>query len=170
MAATLGSETTAAITGQVGIVRRDPFAMIAFAGYNMSDYFRHWLNIGKKLEADGATLPKIYCVNWFRKDENGKFVWPGFGENMRVLSWILGRVEGKANGTETPFGISPKHSDLHWSGLEYSAAQFEKAIAVGTEDWKNELKLHSELFAHLGERLPKELLATQAKIEERLSA
>jgi len=144
--------------------------MIAFAGYNMSDYFRHWLNIGKKLEADGATLPKIYCVNWFRKDENGKFVWPGFGENMRVLAWILGRVEGKANGIETPFGISPKHADLHWSGLDYSVDQFQKAIAVGAEDWKNELKLHSELFAHLGERLPKELLLTQAKIEERLSA
>ena len=170
MAATLGSETTAANTGQVGVVRRDPFAMIAFAGYNMSDYFQHWLNIGSKLEAEGAVLPKIYCVNWFRKDENGKFVWPGFGENMRVLSWILGRAEGSANGTETPFGICPEHSDMHWGGLDFSVEKFNKAIAVGNDDWKSELMLHTELFERLGERLPKELKETQAKIEERFNA
>jgi phosphoenolpyruvate carboxykinase (GTP) len=170
MAATLGSETTAAITGQIGVVRRDPFAMIAFAGYNMSDYFQHWLNIGKKLEADGAVLPKIYCVNWFRKDENGKFVWPGFGENMRVLSWILERAEGKAKGKETPFGICPEHGDMHWSGLDYSAEKFAKAIHVAIDDWKNELKLHTELFDRLGDRLPKELKETRAKIERRLNA
>ena len=170
MAATLGSETTAAITGQIGVVRRDPFAMIAFAGYNMSDYFQHWLNIGKKLEADGAVLPKIYCVNWFRKDENGKFVWPGFGENMRVLSWILNRAEGKASGKETPFGICPEHGDLHWGGLDYSADKFAKAIHVAVDDWKNELKLHTELFVHLGDRLPQELKETRAKIEQRLNA
>ena len=170
MAATLGSETTAAITGQIGVVRRDPFAMIAFAGYNMSDYFQHWLNIGKKLEAEGAVLPKIYCVNWFRKDENGKFVWPGFGENMRVLSWILERAEGKAKGKETPFGICPEHGDLHWSGLDYSAEKFAKAIHVAVDDWKNELKLHTELFDRLGERVPKELKETRTKIEQRLSA
>ena len=169
MAATLGSETTAAITGQIGVVRRDPFAMIAFAGYNMSDYFQHWLNIGKKLEADGAVLPKIYCVNWFRKDENGKFVWPGFGENMRVLSWILERAEGKAKGKETPFGICPEHGDMHWSGLDYSAEKFAKAIHVAIDDWKNELKLHTELFDRLGDRLPKELKETRAKIEQRLN-
>ena len=170
MAATLGSETTAAITGQIGVVRRDPFAMIAFAGYNMSDYFQHWLNIDKKLEADGAVLPKIYCVNWFRKDENGKFVWPGFGENMRVLSWILERAEGKAKGKETPFGICPEHGDMHWSGLDYSAEKFDKAIHVAIDDWKNELKLHTELFDRLGDRLPKELKETRAKIEQRLNA
>ena len=170
MAATLGSETTAAITGQIGVVRRDPFAMIAFAGYNMSDYFQHWLNIGKKLEAEGAVLPKIYCVNWFRKDENGKFVWPGFGENMRVLSWILGRAEGKASGKETPFGITPEYGDMHWGGLDYSAEKFSKAITVGIDDWKNELKLHTELFEHLGDRLPKEMKETRSKIEQRLNA
>jgi phosphoenolpyruvate carboxykinase (GTP) len=170
MAATMGSETTAAITGQVGVVRRDPFAMIAFAGYNMSDYFQHWLNIGSKLAAEGAVLPKIYCVNWFRKDENGKFVWPGFGENMRVLSWILGRAEGTAKGKETVFGICPEHADMHWNGLDYSADKFEKAITVAVDDWKNELKLHSELFEHLGERLPKELVEARSKIEKRLNA
>ncbi len=170
MAATMGSETTAAITGQVGVVRRDPFAMIAFAGYNMSDYFQHWLNIGSKLAAEGAVLPKIYCVNWFRKDEGGKFVWPGFGENMRVLSWILGRAEGTAKGTETVFGICPEHADMHWDGLDYSVEKFEKAITVAVDDWRDELKLHSKLFEHLGERLPKELIEARSKIEKRLNA
>ncbi|WP_114636169.1 phosphoenolpyruvate carboxykinase (GTP) [Polynucleobacter necessarius] len=170
MAATMGSETTAAITGQVGVVRRDPFAMIAFAGYNMNDYFQHWLNIGKKLEAEGAVLPKIYCVNWFRKGDDGKFVWPGYGENMRVLSWILGRAEGTANGVETVFGISPEHADLNWQGLDFSVEKFDKVITAKVDDWKNELKLHTELFERLGERLPKELLEMRAKIEKRLNA
>jgi phosphoenolpyruvate carboxykinase (GTP) len=170
MAATMGSETTAAITGKVGVVRRDPFAMIAFAGYNMSDYFQHWLNIGTQLAAEGADLPKIYCVNWFRKDEGGKFVWPGYGENMRVLSWILGRADGTAKGIETVFGISPEHGDMHWQGLDFSAEKFKKVIAASVDDWKDELKLHTELFEHLGERLPKELLEMRAKIEKRLNA
>lgn len=170
MASTMGSETTAAAAGQQGVVRRDPFAMLPFAGYNMSDYFQHWLDMGKKLEAEGAKLPSIYCVNWFRKDENGKFVWPGFGENMRVLSWILNRAEGKANGKETPFGITPEYADMHWGGLDYSAEKFMKAINVGIDDWKNELKLHTELFEHLGDRLPKELKETRSKIEQRLNA
>ena len=167
MAATMGSETTAAITGQVGVVRRDPFAMIAFAGYNMSDYFQHWLNIGKKLEAEGAKLPKIYLVNWFRKDENGKFIWPGFGENMRVLSWILGRAEKTAGSQETPVGHSPGHADLNWNGLSLSAEQFHKAIAVQADDWKTELDLHQELFDKLAHRLPTELIETRAKLQQR---
>jgi phosphoenolpyruvate carboxykinase (GTP) len=167
MAATMGSETTAAITGQVGVVRRDPFAMIAFAGYNMSDYFQHWLNIGKKLEAEGAKLPKIYLVNWFRKDETGKFIWPGFGENMRVLSWILGRAEKTAGAQETPVGHSPGHADLNWNGLSLSAEQFHKAIAVQADDWKTELDLHQELFDKLAHRLPTELIETRAKLQQR---
>ena len=167
MAATMGSETTAAITGKVGVVRRDPFAMIAFAGYNMSDYFQHWLNMGKKLEAEGAILPKIYLVNWFRKDQNGKFIWPGFGENMRVLAWILGRTENKAGATETPLGLSPTHADFNWNGLALSAEQFNQSTAVRAEDWKQELDLHQELFDKLANRLPKELLEIKTKIANR---
>jgi phosphoenolpyruvate carboxykinase (GTP) len=167
MAATMGSETTAAITGKVGVVRRDPFAMIAFAGYNMSDYFQHWLNMGKKLEAEGAILPKIYLVNWFRKDQNGKFIWPGFGENMRVLAWILGRTENKVGATETPLGLSPTHADFNWNGLALSAEQFNQSTAVRAEDWKQELDLHQELFDKLANRLPKELLEIKTKIANR---
>jgi phosphoenolpyruvate carboxykinase (GTP) len=167
MAATMGSETTAAITGKVGVVRRDPFAMIAFAGYNMSDYFQHWLNMGKTLEADGASLPKIYLVNWFRKDAKGKFVWPGFGENMRVLAWILGRVENTVSAVETPIGLSPTHGDLNWNGLSLSAEQFNQSIAIYPEDWKLELELHQELFDRLAHRLPKEMPETKAKIQKR---
>ena len=167
MAATMGSETTAAITGKVGVVRRDPFAMIAFAGYNMSDYFQHWLNMGKKLEAEGAILPKIYLVNWFRKDQNGKFIWPGFGENMRVLAWILGRTENKAGATETPLGLSPTHADFNWNGLALSVEQFNQSTAVRAEDWKQELDLHQELFDKLANRLPKELLEIKTKIANR---
>jgi phosphoenolpyruvate carboxykinase (GTP) len=109
-------------------------------------------------------------VNWFRKDESGKFIWPGFGENMRVLSWILDRAEGKAKGVETVFGICPEHADMQWDGLEYSAEKFEKAIAVDVDDWTNELKLHGELFEHLGNRVPKELIEARNTIEKRLNA
>lgn len=170
MAATMGSETTAAITGKVGVVRRDPFAMIAFAGYNMSDYFQHWLNIGKRLEAEGTTLPKIYLVNWFRKDENGKFIWPGFGENMRVLAWILGRTEEKVGATETPLGLSPRHADFNWNGLSLSVEQFNQSTEVRAEDWHVELDLHQELFDKLSHRLPKEMLEVKTKIQSRFQA
>jgi len=170
MAATMGSETTAAITGQVGVVRRDPFAMIAFCGYNMSDYFQHWLNLGKKLSASGATLPRIFTTNWFRKGEDGKFVWPGYGENMRVLKWMIDRIEGKAAGIDHLFGVSPTYGELNWTGLEFSAQQFESVIGIDKEAWQKELQLHTELFHQLEHHLPRELSETKARLEKRLAA
>ena len=170
MASTMGSETTAAIAGQVGVVRRDPFAMIAFAGYNMSDYFQHWLDVGSKLAQGKAKLPRIYCVNWFRKGPDGKFIWPGYGENMRVLEWVVGRIEGKAQGAENAFGISPRYEDLNWNGLNFSKEQFARIIGMDHADWQQELKLHEELFTKLAYHLPAELGATKQRIAEKLSA
>ncbi|HEY5972707.1 MAG TPA: phosphoenolpyruvate carboxykinase (GTP) [Pseudoxanthomonas sp.] len=170
MAATMGSETTAAITGQVGVVRRDPFAMIAFCGYNMSDYFQHWLNMGKKLAASGATLPRIFTTNWFRKGEDGKFIWPGYGENMRVLKWMIDRIEGKATGTDHLFGVSPTYGEMNWTGLDFSAEQFKSVIGIDKSAWEKELQLHSELFKQLEYHLPRELGETKAEIEKRLAA
>jgi phosphoenolpyruvate carboxykinase (GTP) len=170
MASTMGSETTAAIAGQVGVVRRDPFAMIAFAGYNMADYFQHWLNVGVKLGAAGAKLPRIYCVNWFRKGPDGKFIWPGYGENMRVLEWIVGRIEGKADGAENAFGVSPRYEDLNWNGLSFSKEQFGRIIGMDHADWQQELRLHEELFQRLAYHLPAELSATKTRIAEKLAA
>ena len=170
MAATMGSETTAAAAGQQGVVRRDPFAMLPFMGYNMSDYFQHWLDLGRKLQAQGAVLPRIYCVNWFRKGADGKFVWPGYGENMRVLKWMLERVAGTGQGVEHAFGISPRYEDLSWSGLEFSRDQFDSVIGVEPAAWAEELKLHDELFEQLAYHLPAELRETKARIEQRLAA
>jgi phosphoenolpyruvate carboxykinase (GTP) len=155
MAATLGSETTAAIVGQVGVVRRDPFAMLAFCGYNMSDYFAHWVSVGKR----ASQAPKLYCVNWFRKDENGKFVWPGFGDNMRVLKWIVERIEGKANATPTPLGNIPAYDHLDWNGLSFNDGVFANITRVDKTEWQQELKLHDELLSKLQHRLPTELTA-----------
>ena len=139
MAATMGSETTAAAVGQMGVVRRDPFAMLPFIGYNMSDYFQHWLNMGEKIGAlNAAALPKIYCVNWFRTDENGKFVWPGFGDNMRVLKWMLERIEGSANGVDNGFGVTPQFGDLNWEGLPFTAEQFDTITSIDKAAWLEE--------------------------------
>jgi phosphoenolpyruvate carboxykinase (GTP) len=171
MAATMGSETTAAATGQAGVVRRDPFAMLPFMGYNMSDYFQHWLDLGKKLETSGAVLPKIYTTNWFRKGADGKFVWPGYGENMRVLKWMIDRIEGKAgDGVAHVTGVSPRYEDLNWTGLDFSAAQFDTVTSIDKAAWQAELKLHTELFEQLAHHLPKELPETKAAIEQRLAA
>jgi phosphoenolpyruvate carboxykinase (GTP) len=170
MAATMGSETTAAIIGQQGVVRRDPFAMLPFTGYNMSDYFQHWLDVGARLQAEGARLPSIYCVNWFRKGADGKFVWPGYGDNARVMQWMLARIDGQAGGTEHIFGVSPNYGDLNWSGLDFSEAQFNSVIGIDRAAWQQELKLHDELFTQLAYHLPAELVATKQAIEQRLAA
>ena len=170
MAATMGSETTAAMVGGNGTVRRDPFAMLPFIGYNMSDYFQHWLGLGAKLEAAGATPPKIYCVNWFRKGADGKFVWPGYGENMRVLEWMIGRVEGSAQGRENAFGTTPSYGDLNWSGLDFTAEQFAQVTSLDPQAWQTELGLHTELFQQLAHHLPADMTATKQKIEQRLAA
>ncbi|HOB96192.1 MAG TPA: phosphoenolpyruvate carboxykinase (GTP) [Aquabacterium sp.] len=172
MAATMGSETTAAAAGAQGVVRRDPFAMLPFMGYHMGDHFAHWLKMGEKLAAGpgAAQLPKIFCVNWFRKGADGKFVWPGYGDNMRVLKWMLERVDGTAGGTENIFGVSPRFDDLSWDGLDFTQAQYDSVISIDKAAWQTELGLHGELFQQLSARLPSQLLAIKADLERKLSA
>ncbi len=157
-AATMGSEMTAAAAGKVGEVRRDPFAMLPFCGYHMASYFNHWLRFGRHI----PNPPRIFLVNWFRKDENGKFLWPGFGENMRVLEWIVSRARTRASGVETALGRVPRYEDLHWEGLEnFSSADFDRVMSVDKEAWKTEILSHEELFIKLYDRLPKEFLAVR---------
>ncbi len=170
MAATMGSETTAAAAGQQGVVRRDPFAMLPFMGYNMSDYFQHWLELGQKLQSSGATLPKIYTTNWFLKGDDGKFIWPGYGENMRVLKWIIDRIEGKAKGQDNVFGVSPAYAELNWTGLSFSAELFAKVTHIDKAAWQAELKLHDELFTQLAYHLPAELTQAKSALAQRLDA
>ncbi|AEF87158.1 Phosphoenolpyruvate carboxykinase (GTP) [Delftia sp. Cs1-4] len=168
MAATMGSETTAAAFGAQGVVRRDPFAMLPFAGYNMSDYFQHWLTLGAKIEGQGAALPKIFTTNWFRKNADGKFVWPGYGENMRVLKWMIDRLEGQAQGEQTAFGIAPQYAEINWTGLDFSADQFASVTSIDKAAWAEEMQLHTEHFDKLAHKLPQELLVTKAELEKRL--
>jgi phosphoenolpyruvate carboxykinase (GTP) len=170
MAATMGSETTAAAFGAQGVVRRDPFAMLPFCGYNMSDYFQHWLDVGAKVQAGGHKLPNIYCVNWFRKDEAGKFVWPGYGDNMRVLKWMIDRLEGQAQGQETIFGITPTYGELNWTGLSFTADQFKTVTSIDKAAWQQELQLHNTHFEQLAYNMPKALLDTKAALAQRLAA
>ena len=152
--------------GAVGIVRRDSMAMKPFCGYNFADYFAHWLTFDR----DDAKLPKVFHVNWFRKGADGKFVWPGYGENMRVLEWMLGRIEGQAGGADNLFGTSPRYEDMRWDGLGFTREQFNSVIGIDKAAWQEELKLHAELFQQLEYHLPAELPATKARIEERLKA
>jgi phosphoenolpyruvate carboxykinase (GTP) len=153
MGATLGSETTAAATGKVGVVRRDPMAMLPFCGYNMGDYFAHWLSMQQKIKQP----PKIFLVNWFRKDEEGKFLWPGYGENMRVLKWVIDRVRGRATRRETPLGFVPRVDDLDLQGLGVASARVEKALSIDKDEWQRELESTSDFFKTLEPRLPKAL-------------
>ena len=167
-AATMGSETTAAAVGQQGIVRRDPFAMLPFAGYNMADYFSHWLELGEevgtKAKLAGNNLPKIFNVNWFRRDSEGNFVWPGFGQNMRVLEWMIDRCEGRAEATETPIGLVPTYEQLNWEGIDFSKDQFNTVTSQDKDQWIKELESHTELFAKLGDRLPQALKVRQNEL------
>ncbi len=170
MAATMGSETTAAAFGAQGVVRRDPFAMLPFAGYNMSHYFQHWLDLGQKIETTGAALPKIYTTNWFRKDAEGKFVWPGYGENMRVLKWMIDRIEGQTAGQETALGTAPQYGEINWSGLNFSAEQFATVTHIDQAAWAEEMQLHTAHFDQLAYGMPQALLDTKKALEDRLAA
>ena len=167
MGATLGSETTAAITGKVGVVRRDPMAMLAFCGYNIGDYFAHWLKMGKSAHHP----PRIFRVNWFRRDANGKFIWPGFAENMRVLSWIVDRCHGRAHGAQTPLGVMPRYEDLFWAGLErFSQEQYRALSEIENGAWREELSSHDDLLGKLGAHLPEDLERGRTALHARLAA
>ena len=154
LAATMGSEMTAAAFGEIGKVRRDPFAMLPFCGYHIGDYFNHWLQFGRNLPAP----PRTFGVNWFRKDANGKFIWPGFSDNMRVLKWIVLKIRGESNAVESPIGWMPTYEDIDWNGSDFTREQFDSIMSIESEDWKNELLQHAELFERMYDKLPKEFI------------
>jgi len=164
LGATLASETTAAAEGQLGNLRRDPMAMLPFCGYNMGNYFRHWIRMGKRLE----NKPRIFHVNWFRKNEEGKFLWPGFRENMRVLRWMVERTSGKARAVEGPLGWEPKKEDLDWSGLDFDDDQWAELMSIDPEKLRMQTLRHEELFLQLSEFLPKEMLFERELLVSRL--
>jgi phosphoenolpyruvate carboxykinase (GTP) len=164
--ATMGSEKTAAAFGGIGDLRHDPFAMLPFCGYHMGDYFAHWLSMTDR--TDESKLPRIYGVNWFRKDADGKFLWPGYGENSRVLAWIVGRLEGTAGGQDTPIGVVPSVDDLDLSGLDESPARVAQALAVDPEQWKAEAANAREHFTQFGDHLPSALAEELDALESRL--
>ena len=166
LGATLASETTAAATGAVGVVRRDPMAMLPFCGYNMGDYWAHWLSIAR-----GATRPpKIFRVNWFQRNDQGKFIWPGFGENLRVLRWVIERSKGSGQADETPIGYVPKPSALNGEGLEVSQADLNQLVSVDREAWKNNLKSQGDFFATFGDHLPQGMKEEHKALAKRLNS
>ena len=164
-AATMGSETTAAASGKVGEVRRDPFAMLPFCGYHIGDYFQHWLEMGRAV----AHPPRIFSVNWFRKDGEGRFVWPGFGQNMRVLKWIVERCAGRAGAVETPLGFVPEYEHLDWSGMEFDPGRFSDVMGVDSEQWERELSSHDALFDRLGAKRPDTLVHERDRLAGRIA-
>jgi phosphoenolpyruvate carboxykinase (GTP) len=165
LGATMSAETTAAAAGEVGKLRFDPFAMLPFSGYNMADYFAHWLNVGRR---EGAKLPKVFVVNWFRKDDDGRFLWPGFGDNARVLAWVFRRCQGQAGARETPIGHIPRPDDLDTDGLDISPEALEELLAVDDERLRDELPQIRKYLAQFGERLPREVRAQFERLEQRL--
>ncbi len=165
LGATMSSEQTAAAFGTVGQLRFDPFAQLPFAGYNMGDYMAHWLKIG---ETAGAQLPKIFYVNWFRKDDNGKFVWPGFGENSRVLEWIFRRCDGEGEAIETPIGLVPAKSDLNVEGLDITDEQLDLLLTVDPEAVKAEIPQVEQYLAQFGDHLPAQVTAQLEQLKSRL--
>jgi phosphoenolpyruvate carboxykinase (GTP) len=150
----MGSEMTAAAAGNVGQVRRDPMAMLPFCGYHMGDYFRHWIKMQRTL----AVTPRIFHVNWFRKDSDGRFLWPGFGENMRVLKWVVDRVRGRTQARETPIGWTPYYQSIEWKGLDFPEETFDRLQTVDRAAWKSEVIGHEELFIDLHSHLPPEMI------------
>jgi len=154
LGATVGSETTAAAAGEVGKVRRDPMAMLPFCGYNMGDYFRHWLKMGKRF----SEVPRIFHVNWFRKNADGKFIWPGYRENMRILRWVVERVEGLARSKESPIGWVPRYEDIDWTGMDFPRERWNEVMEVDRATWRLQTLQHQELFLQLAEHMPKELI------------
>jgi phosphoenolpyruvate carboxykinase (GTP) len=166
MGATVSSETTAAATGAVGVVRRDPMAMLPFIGYHAGDYFQHWLDVGKS--ADAAKLPKVFYVNWFRRGEDGSFLWPGFGENSRVLKWVVERIEGTAAAEETAIGLVPTPEALDVEGLDLSREELAEALAVSADEWRAEIPLIEEWFATIGDQVPTPLLTELDGLKARL--
>ncbi len=166
MGARNGSETTAAAAQQVGVLRRDPMAMLPFCGYNMGDYLQHWIDMGKK----ASRAPRIYSANWFRVDEDGGFIWPGFGENIRVLKWIIDRVKGRASAKEAPLGLIPDYDDFTLEGLDFPRDKFENLFTINKDEWAQETAEIEEFFNKFGDRMPQKIWERYRALKSRLAA